>query len=140
MMKKVAVVTGARRGIGLGIAKELGLAGCYVVMSAFSADAQDALEEMKALGLQDSCEYMQCDISDAPSREALLGAVCQKFGRLDILVNCAGVAPKSRLDLLETTEESYDLSLIHICIQNRGVRAQRKRNSHPLLFRPDFIQ
>ncbi|MGI5965580.1 MULTISPECIES: 3-ketoacyl-ACP reductase [Anaerotruncus] len=108
MMKKVAVVTGARRGIGLGIAKELGLAGCYVVMSAFSADAQDALEEMKALGLQDSCEYMQCDISDAPSREALLGAVCQKFGRLDILVNCAGVAPKSRLDLLETTEESYD--------------------------------
>ncbi len=108
MIKKVVVVTGARRGIGLGIAKELGLTGCYVVMSARSADAQDALDEMKALDLQDSCEYIQCDISNADSRFNLIDTVCKKFGRLDIMVNCAGVAPKARLDLLETTEESYD--------------------------------
>lgn len=108
MNKKVVVVTGARRGIGLGIAKEMGLTGCYVVMSSRSANAQNALDEMKALDLQDSCEYIQCDISNTDSRSNLIETVCKKFGRIDILINCAGVAPKTRLDVLETTEDSYD--------------------------------
>lgn len=108
MVQKVAIVTGARRGIGLGIAKELGLTGYYVVMSAFSAEAQNAIEEMKALGLENGCEYMQCDISDTMARKQLIETVCRRLGRLDIMVNCAGVAPKTRLDLLETTEESFD--------------------------------
>lgn len=110
MEKKVAVITGARRGIGLGIAQELGLEGYYVVLSAFSKHAEEALATMKELGLSDY-EYMQCDVSDSKAREELVKAVCKKHGRLDVLVNCAGVAPKERCDLLETSEESYDFVL-----------------------------
>ncbi|MFV0497414.1 MAG: 3-ketoacyl-ACP reductase [Candidatus Fimivivens sp.] len=105
-MKKIAIVTGARRGIGLGISKELGLAGYYVVLVAASADGQAALEEMSKLGLD--CAYRQCNIANSQARAALIDSVCDQFGRLDILVNNAGVAPKVRLDILETTEESYD--------------------------------
>ncbi len=108
MNHKIAVVTGARRGIGLGIAQELGKEGYYVVLSAFSADATQALESMASLGLGDRCEYMQCDVSNGEHRANLINYVCNKFGRIDVMVNCAGVAPKKRLNILETTEESYD--------------------------------
>ncbi len=106
MTKKIAIVTGARRGIGLGISKELGKAGYYVVMAAHSAEADNALKEMKELGCE--CEYLKCDISSTEDRKNLIEHACNKFGRIDVMVNCAGVAPKSRLDILETTEESYD--------------------------------
>ena len=52
--------------------------------------------------------YFKCDISKAEDREALANYVDEKFGRLDLLVNNAGVACKVRLDILETTEESFD--------------------------------
>ena len=52
--------------------------------------------------------YFKCDISKAEDREALAKYVDEKFGRLDLLVNNAGVACKVRLDILETTEESFD--------------------------------
>ena len=104
--KKIAVVTGARRGIGLGISKELGLDGYYVVLAASSQDAGEALEEMRKSNL--ASEYQKCDITNPLDREALIKGTCEKFGRLDVLVNNAGVAPKVRMDILETTEESYD--------------------------------
>ena len=106
MDRKIAIVTGARRGLGLGIAKELGLEGYYVVLSAFSEDASESLEQMRALNID--CEYQQCDITNSDARKSLIHGVCDKFGHLDVLVNNAGIAPKVRLDLLETTEESYD--------------------------------
>ena len=104
--KKVAIVTGARRGIGLGVAKELGLEGYYVILAASSQEAGEALEQMRELNL--ACEYQKCDITDSIEREALIKGACGKFGRLDVLVNNAGVAPRVRMDILETTEESYD--------------------------------
>ena len=104
--KKIAIVTGARRGIGLGISKELGLDGYYVILAASSQDAGEALSQMGELNL--ACEYQKCDITDPLDREAIIKVTCEKFGRLDVLVNNAGIAPRMRMDVLETTEESYD--------------------------------
>lgn len=95
-MQKVAVVTGARRGIGLGIARLLKENGYTVVCSASSPTMEG--EEL----------YFPCDISKAGDREALAAFVLEKLGRIDLLVNNAGVACKERLDILETTEESVD--------------------------------
>jgi NAD(P)-dependent dehydrogenase (short-subunit alcohol dehydrogenase family) len=104
--KKIAVVTGARRGIGLGISKALGRAGYHIVMVALSPEASEALESMKKEGL--SCEYISCDVSEEEARIRLIRQVSDQYGRIDVLVNNAGVAPKVRMDVLKTTTESYD--------------------------------
>lgn len=106
-MKKLAVVTGARRGIGLGIAVALAKAGYDLLMCAASAEAGEALAEVRAAAPDCTAEYMACDISDPDQRRALF-ARADALGRLDVLVNDAGVAPKVRLDILETTVESYE--------------------------------
>lgn len=105
-MRRVAVITGSRRGIGRGIAKELGKNGYYVIVSATKDTADDVIEEFRGEGIE--CEYIRCNVVDSEERKHLIDTVCEKFGRLDILVNNAGVAPKVKMDVLETTEESYD--------------------------------
>jgi len=102
-MNKVAIVTGSRRGIGLGIAKMLSENGYTVVLSA-SSSAEDSVDVCKETGL----EYIQCNIAVPEDRENLINKVIEKYGRLDVLVNNAGVAPKIRLDVLETTTESFE--------------------------------
>lgn len=106
---RTALVTGARRGIGLGIAKAL-LEDGYRVMLCSVTRGEDAVkdiaEDLDKLG--DWC-YVPCDVSDEAERAALFDEVRRQFGgRLDVLVNNAGVAPKVRLDVLETTVESYE--------------------------------
>ncbi len=102
-MKKLAVITGARRGIGLAIAKKLGGLGYSLLLCATSPEADEALAALAGL----DAEYMPCDISKAEDRAALFERVREK-GRLDVLVNNAGVAPTVRLDVLETTPESVE--------------------------------
>lgn len=94
-MKKVAVVTGSRRGIGKGIADALKANGYTVVYSATHETMESEI-------------YCPCNISKAEDRQRLANFVMEKFGRIDLLVNNAGVACKERLDILETTEESFD--------------------------------
>ena len=94
-MKKIALVTGAYQGIGKGIADLLKTSGYEVIYS-------DVHPEMEGE------VYCKCDISKAEDRAALAAFVDEKYGRLDLLVNNAGVACKVRLDVLETTEESFD--------------------------------
>jgi len=106
MSKKIAIVTGSRRGIGKGIAIELGKMGYHVILSATTPTADDVVEELTAMGIE--CEYIQCNVCDTDARKNLMDTVCEKYGRLDVLVNNAGVAPKVKMDILETTEESYD--------------------------------
>lgn len=101
---KLALVTGARRGIGLAIARALGLEGYHVLLCAASEDAAPVLDQLRGEGI--ACEYARCDISSADDRQALLTQIARDYGRLDLLVNNAGVAPLARLDLLQTTEES----------------------------------
>ena len=95
-MNKIAVVTGSRRGIGLGIASLLEQNGYTVVYSAASP------------AMEGDHLYFPCDISRAEDRAALADFVLSRFGRIDLLVNNAGVACRERLDVLETTEESFD--------------------------------
>jgi NAD(P)-dependent dehydrogenase (short-subunit alcohol dehydrogenase family) len=107
--KKTAIVTGSRRGIGLAVLTALAKDGYSAVMSGVSEQASPALEEMRSAGLD--VRYIRCDVSVRQDREALIRSVTEELGRLDVLVNNAGVAPKARLDVLETTEESFDFVL-----------------------------
>ena len=107
-MKKVALVTGSRRGIGLGIAKALGQNGYFTIVSAVSSaeDAQPVMDELQAMGI--CAQYIRCDISKQEDRTTVFDRILQEHGRLDLLVNNAGVAPLERMDILSTTPESFD--------------------------------
>jgi NAD(P)-dependent dehydrogenase (short-subunit alcohol dehydrogenase family) len=106
--KKVALVTGGTRGIGLGISKQLARDGFNLAVNGrrAEADVADAIGELKKLGAE--VLYCQADVADAADREHMVSAIRNKFGRLDVLVNNAGVAPDVRADLLDATEESFD--------------------------------
>ena len=107
-MKKVAVITGSSRGIGFGIARRLGKDGFAVVIVATGSQDknQKALDILAADGTE--WLYVQADIGDHDDRLRLVAETVEAFGRIDVLVNNAGVAPKERADLLEMTEESFD--------------------------------
>ena len=93
MQKQVAAVTGSTRGIGLAIADALTRAGYLVVRSGTRP--------------MDGADYIPCDISLVQDRERFFEEIYRRYGRLDVLVNNAGVAPLERLDILETTQESF---------------------------------
>jgi 3-oxoacyl-[acyl-carrier protein] reductase len=113
---KVALVTGAGRGIGLGIAKCLAAEGCHVAVCDIHPEetVRPALDELRALGAD--VLYCLADVSDRQARAAMLAAIRERFGRLNVLVNNAGVAPNVRADILEATEESFE-RLIRINLQ-----------------------
>lgn len=104
--RPVAIVTGASRGIGRGIATEL--ARTHAVIATYRG-RRDLAESLQA---ETGAEIFQCDVGSGEDRTALLDFAREKFGRLDLLVNNAGVAPRERRDILEATEESFD-ELIH---------------------------
>lgn len=108
MSKRVALVTGGGRGIGLGICQRLAADGFNLVLSGRSDRSQvvDAMTQLEALG----AEVMYCsgDVSSPTDRSTMLTQIKEHFGRLDVLVNNAGVAPKVRADILEATEESFE--------------------------------
>ncbi|MBO6000678.1 MAG: 3-ketoacyl-ACP reductase [Spirochaetales bacterium] len=107
-MKRTAVITGASRGIGLAIAKQLGLDGMNVVMVATGSaeNNMDAIVQLQKNGI--TVGYIQADISKHDDRIKIVRDAVRLFGRIDVLVNNAGVAPLQRADLLEMTEESFD--------------------------------
>ena len=108
MSKKVALVTGGGRGIGLGICKRLAADGFNLVLSGRS-DASKVSEAVAKLeGLNAEVLYCSGDVSSAEDRATMLAKIKQHFGRLDVLVNNAGVAPKVRADILEATEDSFE--------------------------------
>ncbi len=107
----VALVTGASRGIGRAIAVELAGAGYEIVVNYVAR--QDAADETAALVTEQGREALlaQADISSSDDRESLLEAIREKFGRIDVLINNAALAPRERVDLLESSEEHYDRTL-----------------------------
>jgi NAD(P)-dependent dehydrogenase (short-subunit alcohol dehydrogenase family) len=107
--ERVAVVTGGGRGIGRGIVAELAGLGLSVVVNYRSdrAAADEACREAEARGAPRTLA-VRADVAAPSEGQALLANVLANFGRLDVWVNNAGVAPGVRLDLLETTPESWD--------------------------------
>lgn len=100
-----AVVTGGSRGIGLGIVKELVSRGYFCLVA-----ARNCTEETEALKAAGKVDFIPCDIGSAESRQGL-AEYLQSVKQIDLLVNCAGVAPKVRRDMLEMTEEEFDFVL-----------------------------
>ena len=107
-MKKTAVVTGSSRGIGYAIARQLGLDGFNVVIVATGSREKniDAIRRLEEEGI--TVGYVQANVADHDDRLRIVSESVQLFGRIDVLVNNAGVAPLVRADLLELTEESFD--------------------------------
>ncbi len=101
----VALVTGAARGIGAGIAVELARGGCDVAVFDL-IDATETAAAVEAAGR--NVLAITGDVSIAADRTRALDQIEKTFARLDVLVNNAGVAPKLRADILEAGEESYD--------------------------------
>ncbi len=107
-MSKVALITGAGRGIGYGIASKLADEGFnIVIMDIHEASVvADALKGLEAKGVETL--YCRADVSKADDRNKMIADVKARFGRLDVLVNNAGVAPRVRADILESSEESFE--------------------------------
>lgn len=97
---KTALVTGVAGGIGFATAEKLLKEGIAVV-------GMDIAPKMPQ-SLEGEFTYVQGDLSKSADREHYINTAMKKYGRIDILVNVAGVAPKVRNDILEMTEESYD--------------------------------
>ena len=107
-MGKVALVTGGSRGIGLGIAEALATEGCSLVITGRrpAEDRVAVVERLRQHGTR--VEYVQSDVSSAKARRELVEHIKGSLGRLDVLVNNAGIAPATRADILEASEKSFD--------------------------------
>lgn len=106
-MKKIAIVTGSRRGIGLATVKKL-MSDGYTAVLCDVVEKEEVKDLLAELNRHGEADYFRCDISVPEDREALMDAVVEKYVRIDALVNNAGVACKQRLDILETTVESVE--------------------------------
>jgi 3-oxoacyl-[acyl-carrier protein] reductase len=97
-----AIVTGASRGIGRAIATDL--AKTHQVIGTYRGrlDAAESLQAETGAGI------FPCDISSSADRTALIAHARERLGRLDLLVNNAGITQRERRDILEATEESFD--------------------------------
>ena len=106
--RKVALVTGGSRGIGLGVARQLAASGFDVAINGRRPDAEvePVLGELRAAGID--ALYCRGDVADLSDHGTMLGQVRERFGRLDVLVNNAGVAPSVRADVLEAKPDSFD--------------------------------
>jgi 3-oxoacyl-[acyl-carrier protein] reductase len=104
---KTALITGGSRGIGLGIARCLAREGYDLAINGVRSEelVQDTLNELRSLGVK--VVYCQGSIASAEERTKFLDHAYRELGSLSVLVNNAGIAPKQRMDLLDTTPESF---------------------------------
>lgn len=121
---RVALITGASRGIGKAITLALAQSGLDVVINYASqlGAAEQVQKEATRLGVR--AELLQADISQTADHVRVLELLNKKFGRLDLLVNNAGVAPKVREDMLIASEESFD-RLVNINLRGPYFLTQR---------------
>jgi len=105
----VALVTGGSRGIGLGIAEELAKAGYCLAINGMrqEAEVKQTLEQLEELGTE--VIYVRGNISSEADRDNMVSQVIDKWGRINVLVNNAGIAPPRRMDILEATPDIYDI-------------------------------
>jgi 3-oxoacyl-[acyl-carrier protein] reductase len=105
MSDRVALITGGGRGIGRGIALELGAQGWSVAMT-YRTSEQAAQETATAIAQSGgNARVFRCDVSDAAAGSALVEQVEQSWGRIDALIHCAG--PYHRINLMEETPDGW---------------------------------
>jgi NAD(P)-dependent dehydrogenase (short-subunit alcohol dehydrogenase family) len=108
MSRNVAIVTGSSRGIGRGIILALAERGWETVIN-YRGNRQAAEETQTAVNAhQVDSLIIQANVAEAEDRERLVQATIAEFGRLDLLVNNAGMGPRQRVDMLQVGETSYD--------------------------------
>jgi glucose 1-dehydrogenase len=103
---KVALVTGAAQGIGLGIAERLAREGAQVALNVHRKDERSRAAQQQVAAAGARCEVFAADVADPAQGRAMVADVVARLGRLDILVNNAGIERKS--SVLEIREEDYD--------------------------------
>ena len=101
---KVAIVTGASRGLGAGMAIGLAEAGADLVVVASSARLQETVDKIKTLGRR--CLGIQADLADTKIIPQIIDATLKEYGRIDILINCAGII--RRAPAIEFSEKDWD--------------------------------
>ncbi|HEX2907401.1 MAG TPA: 3-ketoacyl-ACP reductase [Phototrophicaceae bacterium] len=106
--QRVALITGAGRGIGRGIALALSGCGWFTIVNyrANQEAAQETVQTIQQTG--GAAAALRADISQEAERRTLVQHIVEQYGRIDLFVNNAGMAPRQRLELLQTTEASYD--------------------------------
>lgn len=106
--RKIALITGGSRGIGLGCAKSLAASGYSIAINGMrpESDVLAVMEEIKQAGAPEVI-YCQGNVGTDEGRTAIIDKIRQDYGSLNVLVNNAGVAPAERKDILETTQESF---------------------------------
>ncbi len=141
--RRVALVTGGRRGIGLAIAEGLATDGFDVAITGTRDDvvAQAAVTKLTALG--STATYVAGDIGAVADHARVLDAVEARLGQIDLLVSNAGIAPPQRLDLLATTTENFDAVMgvnlrgaffLAQAVANRMLADQREARGKTLVF------
>jgi 3-oxoacyl-[acyl-carrier protein] reductase len=135
--RRVAFITGGSRGIGLGVARALAAGGFDVAINGRRepAEVEGVLKELSSAGVE--AAYLQGDVAELADHARMLDQIRARFGRIDVLVNNAGVAPNVRADVLEASPESFD-RLISINLRGpyfltqaaaRWMAEQRKANA-----------
>jgi NAD(P)-dependent dehydrogenase (short-subunit alcohol dehydrogenase family) len=103
---QVAIITGSGRGIGRGTAVQLAQAGWRIVINDYGnpEPPEETLAQVRAAG-GDGIVIL-ADITQAAERERIVATTLETFGRIDLLVNNAGIGPRVRMDMLQISEES----------------------------------
>ncbi|MEI6138532.1 MAG: 3-ketoacyl-ACP reductase [Mariniphaga sp.] len=106
-MSKIALITGGTRGIGLGIAIEFAKAGFDLAVNGIRnrEAVQPVLDELESFGVR--VAYIKGDVANKDDRKQMVSTIMEQFGKINVLVNNAGIAPPERKDILEATEESF---------------------------------
>ncbi|TFF98941.1 MAG: 3-ketoacyl-ACP reductase [Promethearchaeota archaeon] len=121
MKEKVALITGSTRGIGKAIALMMANMGFKIIINGastnkLSGDYKSELEDIYGELFEEFFLFIQADISKAEDRSKIVKKIKDKYNRIDVLVNNAGIAPPIRKDILEASVESFE-KLIKINLQ-----------------------
>ena len=132
-IRKVALITGANKGIGFEVARQLGTQGIHVLIGAREENRGKAAVK-KLLSQDISATYIALDVTDAESIEKAAGQITKEFGKLDILVNNAGIAgdnfgtPPSQTDI-SVVRQVYDTNVFGIIqVTNAMIPLLRQAN------------
>ena len=129
---RVAIITGGARGMGRAIALRFAEEGCSsVIVDVLDKEGAETAEEVKKKGRE--AVFIHCDVSDSRQVKDMVAQAIGKFGKIDILVNCAGIGTKPT-SLEETTEEEWDRVMdinckgTFLCIQ--AIAPHMKENNY----------